>query len=184
DELPYPARHLVDMTKYQTFRWGDRAITSICTSRGCPIDCNFCAATQFSGKIMRYRAAGAVVDEVEHLRALGFGAVAVIDDNFVINPRRVEEIMAEVQRRKLDVWWWMFGSTHAMWKNESMVAAMAAGGVKTVYVGIESADPRILRDVNKKQTPDRVVECVRLLKKHGIQTLGSYDLGNENDPRH
>jgi anaerobic magnesium-protoporphyrin IX monomethyl ester cyclase len=184
DALPWPARHLVDMERYKTFRWGEgRAITSICTSRGCPIDCNFCAATQFSGKVMRYRSVASVVDEVEHLKALGFGAVAVIDDNFVINPRRVEEVMAEVQRRKLDLWWWMFGSTHAMWKNESMVAAMAAGGVKTVYIGVESADPAILRDVGKKQTPARVRECVRLLRKYGIQTLGSYILGNENDTR-
>jgi anaerobic magnesium-protoporphyrin IX monomethyl ester cyclase len=183
DALPWPARHLVDMRKYQTFRWGDRAITSICTSRGCPIDCNFCAATQFSGKVMRYRRTDAVLDEVEHLKSLGFGAVAVIDDNFVINPRRVEEIMGEAVRRKLDMWWWMFGSTHALWKNESMVAAMAAGGVKTVYIGVESADERVLRDVNKKQTPERVRECVRLLKKHGIQTLGSYILGNATDTR-
>lgn len=183
DALPWPARHLVDMRKYQTFRWGDRAITSICTSRGCPIDCNFCAATQFSGKVMRYRSVESVVDEVEHLKSLGFGAVAVIDDNFVINPRRVEAIMGEVVRRRLDMWWWMFGSTHALWKNESMVAAMAAGGVKTVYIGVESADPRVLRDVNKKQTPERVRECVRLLRKHGIQTLGSYILGNETDTR-
>src|SRR5207244_5837958 len=137
----------------QTFRWGERAITSICTSRGCPIDCNFCAATQFSGKIMRYRAPSSVVDEIEHLKTLGFDAVAVIDDNFVINPRRVEAIMGEVISRKLDVWWWMFGSTHAMWKNESMVAAMAAGGVKTVYIGVERSDPKILTDVNKKTTP-------------------------------
>jgi anaerobic magnesium-protoporphyrin IX monomethyl ester cyclase len=91
--------------------------------------------------------------------------------------------MGEIVRRKIDVWWWMFGSTHALWKNESMVAAMAAGGVKTVYIGVESADPRVLKDVNKKQTPERVRECVRLLKKHGIQTLGSYILGNETDTR-
>src|SRR5207248_1952265 len=112
DALPWPARHLVDMEKYKTFRWGPapgRAITSICTSRGCPIDCNFCAATQFSGKVMRYRAVDKVVDEVAHLKSIGFDAIAVIDDNFVINPRRVEDVMAEIVRRKIDVWWWMFG---------------------------------------------------------------------------
>lgn len=184
DALPLPARHLVDMKKYQTFRWAEgRAITSICSSRGCPIDCNFCSATQFSGKVMRYRSVERVVDEVALVKSLGFGAVAVVDDNFVIHPKRVIEIMNETVRRKLDMWWWMFGSTHALWKNEAMVKAMADGGVKTVYVGVESGDPKILRDVNKKQTPARVQECVRLLKKHGIQTLGSYILGNEGDTR-
>jgi anaerobic magnesium-protoporphyrin IX monomethyl ester cyclase len=184
DALPLPARHLVDMERYKTFRWAEgRALTSICTSRGCPIDCNFCTATQFSGKVMRYRSVERVVDEVALLTGMGFGAVAVVDDNFVIHPRRVIAIMEETLRRRLDVWWWMFGSTHALWKNEDMVRAMAAGGVKTVYVGVESGDPRILRDVNKKQTPERVLECVRLLRKHGIQTLGSYILGNENDTR-
>jgi len=47
DRLPLPARHLVHMDDYQRTKLGDRPITPLVTSRGCPYQCAFCASSHF-----------------------------------------------------------------------------------------------------------------------------------------
>ena len=71
DSLPMPDRSFFDLKSY-TFP------ASISTSRGCPGNCIFCAATALSGGCYRIRSAQNIVNEFIYLRDLGFMSTSLM----------------------------------------------------------------------------------------------------------
>ena len=185
DSLPFPARHLVDMEVYKSkgLKYGGkRPVAVISSSRGCPYNCSFCITPQMYGKRWRARSAAFVVAEMEEVyHKYGYRAFAFCDDNFTVSPQRVKDICGLVLEKGLDIWWWCLSSPNALLKNEDMVRLMAKAGVKTVYIGIESANPETLKEFNKGITQDVPYKAVELLRRNGIEAFGSYILGGLND---
>jgi len=58
---------------------------------------------------------------------------------------------------------------------------MHRAGAKTIYIGVESADPKTLSALGKKTDLDIMVRAVQLLKKHGFELFASYILGNPGE---
>jgi anaerobic magnesium-protoporphyrin IX monomethyl ester cyclase len=182
DTLPFPARHLVNMDLYRRTLFGERPITSVVTSRGCPSNCHFCSSSSFSGTRWRARRAESVVDEVEEVqRRYGFRAVAFVDDNFTLSPQRVVAISEEIIKRGLDIWWWNFSRAETIVKHEEMLPVMRRAGAKTIYIGVESANQKTLSALGKKTDLDTMVRAVQLLKKHGFEIYASYILGDPGE---
>lgn len=182
DSLPMPARHLIDMGLYRKTKFGDRAITPVVTSRGCPSNCNFCSSSSFFGRRWRVRSPDLVVEELEELHTrYGFGAVAFVDDNFTLSPERVVAISEGIIRKGLDIWWWNFSRAENIVKNEEMLKVMKRAGAKTIYIGVESASRQTLTELGKKMDLDTVVNAVEMLKRHGFEIFASYILGSPRD---
>ena len=55
---------------------------SVQTIRGCPKHCSFCSVWRTDGQQPRQRAFQSVIDEIVHLRQIGFRFIALADDNF------------------------------------------------------------------------------------------------------
>lgn len=177
DALPFPARHLVDMTRYPA-QMGYRRITSMHTSRGCPAKCTFCSSSFNDGFRVRARSARSIVDEIQFLQSqYGFGAVAFMDDLFTLNPNRVLRVCHEILERKVDVHWWCFSRADTIKKNEKMVEKMADAGCKTIFVGVESGDNRTLKQYHKGSKTQACHDAMDILKKYNIQVIASYILG-------
>jgi len=58
---------------------------------------------------------------------------------------------------------------------------MAKAGTKTVYIGVESANPAALKEFNKGITQDIPFRAIDLLRRNGIEAFGSFILGGLND---
>ncbi|HMK56899.1 MAG TPA: radical SAM protein, partial [Dissulfurispiraceae bacterium] len=172
DALPMPARHLVDMELYKRkgLKYGgQRPVAVISSSRGCPYNCSFCITPQMYGKKWRARSASSVVSEIEHVyHKYGYRAFAFCDDNFTVSPQRVKDICSLIIEKGLDIWWWCLSSPALLLKNEDMVGLMAKAGTKTVYIGVESANPAALKEFNKGITQDIPFRAIDLLRRNGI----------------
>ncbi len=178
DNLPYPARDLLPMDKYKITLFYGRPITSILTSRGCPFNCYFCSSSQFSNLIWRTRSPENIVDEMEYvIKKFDYHAFAFVDDNFTLNSKRVIEISKEIIKRKLDIIWWAFSRVDELLNHEDMVRQMAKSGCRMVFLGIESVSKKILDEYNKGITANDSIRAVKLLKKYGIDTWGSFIIG-------
>lgn len=185
DTLPLPARHLVDMEAYKRMGLkygGKRHVAVMSTSRGCPYDCSFCVTPQTSGRSWRARSAESIITEIEELyHKYGYRAIAFCEDNFTVSSKRVIEVANLIIERNLDLWWWCLSSPNILLKNEEMLRVMARAGVKTVYIGVESASPATLKEFNKNVEEDTAYKAVQLLKKHRIEVFASYIIGGLND---
>lgn len=181
EALPFPARHLVDLHQYRASMDG-RPITPVVTSRGCPGACHFCSSSSFFGRGWRFRSAESVLAELDEIYTrYGFRAVCFMDDNFTLAPPRVEQIAAGIIDRGYDLTWWNFSRVDTIVKNPAMVARMAAAGSKTVYLGIESGDEDTLNSLGKNTNARDVTLAVDILRQNGIESYGSYIIGNLNE---
>ncbi len=182
DTIPLPARHIMNMHKYRELELQKRKITSIITSRGCPFDCKFCSTSRFTGLRWRTRSVDSILEETEELMdRYSFNAIAYMDDNFTLKPSRVIELSEKIIERKWDLYWWCFSRCDTIVKNEKMVEKMAESGCKYIFLGIENPDPDILDGLNKGISGDAAIKAVKILKKHGIDTLASYIIGSPEE---
>lgn len=93
DELPLPARDLIDMDRYlQT--WEDQngySSMTISTSRGCPYDCEWCTDA-VHGTEFRQRSPESVAAEVASLKAtFEIGRLRMVDDVDAIDRKWFED---------------------------------------------------------------------------------------------
>ncbi|MFZ3089167.1 MAG: radical SAM protein [Nitrospirota bacterium] len=178
DTIPLPARDLMAMDKYITMEMAKRKITSIITSRGCPLDCSFCASS-FSSMGWRARRVDLVVNEIEQINnKYGFSGIAFLDDNFTMKPSRTIEISKEIIKRGLDIKWWCFSRVDTIAKNEEMIKWMSESGCRHIFMGIESVNQDVLNSYNKKYSADKARQAVEMLRDYKIETMASFIFGD------
>ncbi len=181
DALPFPARHLLPMDHYKMLNMKTGMSTMI-TSRGCPMQCSFCASAALHGNKLRLRSPKNVVDEMEHLvKDHHVDTIAFMDDTFTLNHHRVEEICNEIKKRDLNVYW---GSTARVdTLSGDLLEKMRDAGCITLFMGVESADQQMLDSTNKNITIEKVRQAFQLSKEHKIRTIASVVLGMPGDTK-
>ena len=158
---------------------------SIQTSRGCPMDCDFCSVTVFNGNQYRQRPVDEVLDELEavHKKKIFF-----VDDNIIgygreATDRAVSLFKGIINRGiKKD---WMCQASINFADNDEVLARAAQSGCRMVVLGIEAADIDALSDVNKKMNLQRGIDSYeksfRRINKHGIAVVGAFIYGVDSD---
>ena len=181
DALPFPARHLLPMDHYKMLNMKTGMATMI-TSRGCPMQCSFCASAALHGPKLRLRSPENVVDEMEHLvKDHKVGTIAFMDDTFTLNHRMVEAICDEIQKRELDVFWGCTARVDTL--SDDLLEKMREAGCITIFMGVESADQQMLDSASKNITIEKIRQAFILSKKHKIRTIASVVLGMPGDTK-
>lgn len=141
DSLPFPSRHLLKNDRYR-IPGMEGPVTTVKSSRGCPLDCAFCGYTLSQGLRFRLRGAANVVDELENIVTKhGVRNVVFRDPIFSMRKERVSEICDLIIQKKLDVKWQC--ETAVMWLDRPLLQKMAQAGCVHISLGVESADPEI-----------------------------------------
>ena len=168
DDLPFPARHLIDTKIYRREEMSDYEIPSagIFTSRGCPYNCLFCSIPGLKQKV-RFRTAKNVADEMESIYKQCAGNYCFNDDCFTLNKKRVIELCKEIVKRGLKTKWIV--ATRADRVDDEMVGWMKKGGCTELYFGVESGSKRIRNKVIGKNLKEETIKhAISLCKKHNI----------------
>ena len=150
-ELPFPARHLVDLSTYKYNIDGFKA-TSLIAQLGCPFHCTFCSGrnSPFLRKI-RQRSSESVLKEIEILhKEYGFTGFMFYDDELNVNKNMVElmNMIADYQNAN-DVEFRLRGFVKAELFKDEQAAAMVRAGFRWLLTGFESGDERILYNIKK-----------------------------------
>jgi anaerobic magnesium-protoporphyrin IX monomethyl ester cyclase len=151
------------------------------TSRGCPFGCNYCPYPVGQGLLWRYRSAENVVNEIEHLiRDFHVEYILFRDPLFSANKKRVAAICEEIIRRGLKVQWRC--ETRIDCLDEPTIELMARAGCTGVNFGVESIDPQIQKNVERKPiSEEQFVETVDLFRKYNIRTFAFFVVGLPGD---
>ena len=180
DDIPFPARDLINMKDYQGwFVTQNTPETIILSSRGCPFDCTFCSNViwKSSKPWLRVRSPKNIVDEIEYLKKnYSIGEIFDNGDEFNNNPAHGIAVCKELISRDLNITWKAQLRAHPLPKE--LVKLMAESGCWYVHLGIESGNQRTLDGIKKHITLEQVEQACTLLKKYNIKVFGLFMLYN------
>lgn len=180
-----PPRALV--TKFEDFAlpyydesiWKGIKTIPIETSRGCPMDCDFCSVTEFYGRKYRLMPVERVFQQLRQVKNSGKN-VFFIDDNFSANPRALEiceQLSKEgiyLKNSSAQV------SVQAANKPE-LLKAMRKIGIERVYVGFESLNDASLTSVGKNAKAEQNKKAAEVFRDLGFWVHGMMIAGLDGD---
>lgn len=169
DSFPFPAWDLVDVGAYRRM-WSRHGYFSmnIVTTRGCPFGCNWCAKPIY-GRVYNSRSAKNVADEIKWLvKVYHPDHLWFCDDIFGLKPGWIGKFSEEITRRNIKINYKCLSRPDLLLKEDSF-DALAASGCRTVWIGAESGDQRVLDAMEKGTTVEQIKEATRRLKERGIQ---------------
>ncbi|MBN2419352.1 MAG: B12-binding domain-containing radical SAM protein [Deltaproteobacteria bacterium] len=170
------ARHDLLPAKY--------AFGAIQTTRGCPLNCNFCSVTAFNGAHYRQRP---ILDVVEEFRLIPEKRVLVVDDNLIGTSHRHIERAKELFRTMIHANLgkeWVAQASINFADDEELLGLAAKAGCRGVFIGFESTSIEGLKEIGKKinlQKNRDFRASVKAIQKHHILVVGSFIIGLDND---
>ena len=140
DSLPYPAYHLVDVSKYKGI--------NMLSSRGCPFPCTFCSVAPIWGRHPVLRSPESIVAEMRFLHDRhGAELFLFQDEYFVSSAQRVQAICSAIRKEGLQVRWKAFGRIDLT--DAGTMEAMARAGCVEIRYGVESGSDKVLKRIRK-----------------------------------
>lgn len=170
DQLPLPARHLLDNQAYR-FPGLDGPVTTVKSSRGCPLDCSFCGYTLAQGLRFRFRSPENVLAELVDLhRTYGLRHVVFRDPIFTTRKDRVKAICEGIRRERLDLEWQAETAVKVL--DRPLLEAMAEAGCRHISLGVESGNAEIQKKHcgAKLLDHEQAVRVFRDCRELGIET--------------
>ena len=171
-----PASHHLFSKKH---RWG-----IVQTTRGCPMNCEFCTVTAFNGRTYRKRPIEEVLDEIG---LIGKRFLFFADDNLLGFGKSDEDrffglcegIIRRGYKHK-----WVGQFTVSVSENDALLKIAKRSGCVLIFLGIESPSQDVLlSDMNKRINSKyiRDGQYINNIHKHNIPVMGAFIVGNDED---
>jgi radical SAM superfamily enzyme YgiQ (UPF0313 family) len=126
-----------------------------------------------------------VVEEIELLHdKYAVEALAVVDDLFIANKKRVAEIVKELKERKLlgEIKYLVDGRANLI--NNEILALLKKMGVVNISIGFESGSEKMLRYLKKNSvTLQQNIDCVKQISKAGFNIYGQFIIGSPGETK-
>ena len=181
--LPHPWFGGIEIRKYQ---WsvpgrGTRIALPIIASRGCPYHCLFCFKDP-RRKGVRLRTVHDVETEIHRrLRETLARHFVFVDDYLTYDRERILSLCEHLSRIEIPFTW--EGDTRADGIDEDLLKAMKRADMVRINFGVESGDPLILKQLDKREQLETIRKAFGMAKKAGMETRGSFMLGNPYETR-
>lgn len=185
DDLPRPVRESRGLLDENS---GDNRETyyPVVTTRGCPYGCRFCDVGTLAGRRFRIRSNSSVVEEIESLvEHHDVKKIAIVDDIINFDWERLVDFCNQIVLRRIPVAFWVMGRADCLVAHPDSAAKMAEAGVRTMFLGIETPNKRVLKAIKKGGSASHEVSAraVEILRQNGIETWGAFMIGEPSETR-
>lgn len=181
DDLPFPARHLLDLERYSAAGRAYREPSKrepafpIITSRCCPVFCNFCATHKMQG-VYRERSVDNVIAEIEYLiDTYGMQEIYFLDDALAHGNFR--EILKKMIKNQYDLAWHGANGIAVYSLDDELIELFAKSGCYKVILSIESGVQNTLRYIKKPVRLDKTKDIIRKIKDCGMKAESMFVIG-------
>ncbi len=177
DAVPFPARHLLPeesvfsnaLFEGEKYGKGPKATTLI-TSRGCPYQCAFCPQM----KVIRFRSPENVAEEIQYLqKRYDCHHFRFVDDSFTIKKSRLFKICSLFEPLNIH----FRTQTRSDLLTPEMCEALKRAGCDELGLGVETADDKVLKLINKGETVEDHKRAVLMTKESGLRVKTNWMTG-------
>ncbi len=149
------------------------------TSRGCPIDCEFCAASLRITSSFQQKPVEAVVAELRAaMRAVRSPFFEFADDNTFVNRKWGKRLLREIAPLGLR---WFTETDISVAEDNELLELMRDAGCRQILIGLESPTREGLKGLDargwKERRFDGYLEAISRIQSHGISVNGCFVLG-------
>jgi len=149
------------------------------TSRGCPWNCEFCAASLRITSGFQQKPVDLVVAEIEAaLQVTDHPFFEFADDNTFLNKKWGREFLAAITPLGIR---WFTETDISVADDEELLDAMAASGCRQILIGLESPVAADLDGVDprgwKRGRADHYLEAIGKIQSRGVSVNGCFVLG-------
>lgn len=163
---------------------GTYDVSSIQTSRGCPVGCEYCSVTTFNGAAIRRRN---IDDIIEEWNETPKRFIFVVDDNFFgVGPKHAawaKELLRQIIKRGKKRLWFSQTTINMGGDPEGLRLAYKAG-CRGMLIGFETFDDESLKDYHKGINRNCLADYQNLVNgfhKAGISVFGGFIIGSDHD---
>ncbi|OQX87288.1 MAG: hypothetical protein B6D55_03795 [Candidatus Omnitrophica bacterium 4484_70.2] len=144
----------------------------IATSQGCPFTCRFC---NFREHPLEYKSIEVLRKELHTVKSAGINKIDFVDDLFCHPEERLIKICKMMLKEKFNFRW--FCLSRASGLKKETIKLMAEAGCELVNIGMESADPNVLFNIDKKTDVEQAYQQLENFRKYGITIFCDFFIG-------
>ncbi|MCP4624121.1 MAG: radical SAM protein [bacterium] len=152
----------------------DSGVVPMQASTGCPYHCSFCNFTKDRRQTW-IKPVDRIVAEMKAVKKRGARYVWFVDDNFRLGKGDLEAVCRRFIDENLELNWMTFIRASTLESIDPEILSKA--GCIEVQLGLESADKQVLKNMNKKATPELYEGVLKKLISAGINCSCYYIFG-------
>jgi radical SAM superfamily enzyme YgiQ (UPF0313 family) len=174
-DIPTPRFDLIGKYKYP--------VVWMQTTRGCPHDCEFCAASVIYGRTYKRKSIKQVIREIEEIKKhWKFVQIGFADDNMFVDRNFSKQLISNFKNLNFN---WFAQTDISIGNDEALLDLLRANGCKYVFIGFEGTSKNKLEILNKNHWKakkfDEYKDYIDIIQKKGIGIFGSFILGFDDD---
>ena len=138
----------------------------VALTRGCPAACRFCGSPAIWGRKVRFHSASGFVDRLSRLASKGQRFFYFSDDTFTLRKGRVIDVCRQILERQLNINWVAISRVDTV--DAEVLAWMRRAGCIQISYGIESGNPDIRAQLNKRLATADIANAMAMTTRYGI----------------
>lgn len=141
------------------------------TSYSCPYNCSFCYRNSLNYGQYTVRSIRDVVAEIEDIACEN---IYFIDDDFLIDKKRIEEFVRLIKERNIRKKYVCYGRADFISQNRQLMQELKEIGFYYILVGLETINDNYLDTYHKRSDMNANIESIRILNEAGINIMGMF----------
>ncbi len=173
---PIPRFDLLTPDRYPRF--------TVQTQRGCPLSCEFCAASMRLNPKFRTKPVDRVMAEIRFLKDLYRRPfIEFADDNTFADKRHGKKLMRALAKEQVR---WFTETDVSVADDEDLIKMMRDAGCQQILIGFESPNFSTMNGVEQKSNwkarrTEKYLKAIETIQKHGVTVNGCFIFGMDGD---